>query len=183
MLSIESRWRWRRRRAPVPAVRDATAGSAVIITTRDHSARLDRGPRGVSACTPRRPPRRGRSPALGRAARRLHRRRPYSETAAQLVIPAWLHRVVYGSLAPLRGDGGAEIEARSAGVAASDREYAVGSRRWHRPDAPAPRVLGQADAIQTAYLLALVASSGQGAHVVGQCCPQSAPRHCDRGAW
>ncbi len=48
------------------------------------------------------------------------RRQPYSEAAAQLVISAWLHRVV---------NGGAEIEARPAGVAAIDREYAVGSGR------------------------------------------------------
>ncbi len=48
------------------------------------------------------------------------RRQPYSEAAAQLVISAWLHRVV---------NGGAEIEAQPAGVAAIDREYAVGSGR------------------------------------------------------
>ncbi|MCP4653891.1 MAG: ATP-binding protein, partial [bacterium] len=48
------------------------------------------------------------------------RRQPYSEAAAQLVFMAWLHRIV---------NGGAEIEARPAGVAAIDREYAVGSGR------------------------------------------------------
>jgi hypothetical protein len=48
------------------------------------------------------------------------RRQPYSEAAAQLVFMAWLHRVV---------NGGAEIETRPAGVAAIDREYAVGSGR------------------------------------------------------
>ncbi len=48
------------------------------------------------------------------------RRQPYTEAAAQLVIMAWLHRVV---------NGGAEIEARPGGVAAIDREYAVGSGR------------------------------------------------------
>ncbi|MEM7585024.1 MAG: hypothetical protein AAF560_16640 [Acidobacteriota bacterium] len=37
-----------------------------------------------------------------------------------LVLSAWLHQVV---------NGGAEIEARPAGVAAIDREYAVGSGR------------------------------------------------------
>jgi hypothetical protein len=47
-------------------------------------------------------------------------RQPYSEAASQLVISAWLHRIV---------NGGAEIEARPAGVAAIDREYAVGSGR------------------------------------------------------
>ncbi len=47
-------------------------------------------------------------------------RQPYSEAAAQLVLSAWLHRVV---------NGGAEIDARPAGVAAIDREYAVGSGR------------------------------------------------------
>jgi hypothetical protein len=47
-------------------------------------------------------------------------RQPYSEAAAQLVISAWLHRVV---------NGGAEIEIRPAGVAAIDREFAVGSGR------------------------------------------------------
>ncbi len=48
------------------------------------------------------------------------RRQPYSEAAAQLVLSAWLHRVV---------NGGAEIEARPAGVPAIDREFAVGSGR------------------------------------------------------
>ncbi len=48
------------------------------------------------------------------------RRQPYSEAAAQLVISAWLHRVVNGST---------EVEGRPAGVAAIDREYAVGSGR------------------------------------------------------
>ncbi len=48
------------------------------------------------------------------------RRQPYSEAAAQLVFMAWLHRIV---------NGGAEIEAHPAGVAAIDREYAVGSGR------------------------------------------------------
>jgi len=48
------------------------------------------------------------------------RRQPYSEAAAQLVFMAWLHRVV---------NGGAELETRPAGVAAIDREYAVGSGR------------------------------------------------------
>jgi hypothetical protein len=48
------------------------------------------------------------------------KRQPYSEAAAQLVFMAWLHRVV---------NGGAEIEARPGGVAAIDREYAVGSGR------------------------------------------------------
>ncbi len=48
------------------------------------------------------------------------RRQPYAEAAAQLVFMAWLHRVV---------NGGAKIEARPAGVAAIDREYAVGSGR------------------------------------------------------
>ena len=48
------------------------------------------------------------------------RRQPYSEAAAQLVFMAWLHRVV---------NGGAEVEARPGGVAAIDREYAVGSGR------------------------------------------------------
>ncbi len=48
------------------------------------------------------------------------KRQPYSEAAAQLVFMAWLHRVV---------NGGAEIETRPAGVAAIDREYAVGSGR------------------------------------------------------
>ncbi len=48
------------------------------------------------------------------------RRQPYSEAAAQLVLMAWLHRVV---------NGGAEVEARPDGVAAIDREYAVGSGR------------------------------------------------------
>ncbi len=47
-------------------------------------------------------------------------RQPYSEAASQLVLSAWLHRIV---------NGGAEIEARPAGVAAIDREYAVGSGR------------------------------------------------------
>ncbi len=47
-------------------------------------------------------------------------RQPYSEAASQLVLSAWLHRVVNGS---------AEVEARPAGVAAIDREYAVGSGR------------------------------------------------------
>ncbi len=47
-------------------------------------------------------------------------RQPYSEAASQLVISAWLHRMV---------NGGAEIDARPAGVAAIDREYAVGSGR------------------------------------------------------
>ncbi len=47
-------------------------------------------------------------------------RQPYSEAAAQLVFMSWLHRVV---------NGGAEIEARPGGVAAIDREYAVGSGR------------------------------------------------------
>ena len=36
------------------------------------------------------------------------------------MISAWLHRIV---------NGGADIEARPAGVAAIDREYAVGSGR------------------------------------------------------
>jgi hypothetical protein len=49
----------------------------------------------------------------------LHRQ-PYSEAASQLVFSAWLHRVV---------NGGAEVEARPAGVPAIDREYAVGSGR------------------------------------------------------
>jgi len=49
----------------------------------------------------------------------LHRQ-PYSEAASQLVLSAWLHRIV---------NGGAEVEARPAGVAAIDREYAVGSGR------------------------------------------------------
>jgi len=48
------------------------------------------------------------------------RRQPYSEAAAQLVLSAWLHRIV---------NGGAEVVARPAGVAAIDREYAVGSGR------------------------------------------------------
>ena len=48
------------------------------------------------------------------------RRQPYSEAAAQLVLCAWLHRVV---------NGGAEVDARPAGVAAIDREFAVGSGR------------------------------------------------------
>ena len=48
------------------------------------------------------------------------KRQPYSEAASQLVLSAWLHRIVNGS---------AEIEARPAGVAAIDREYAVGSGR------------------------------------------------------
>ncbi|MEE8526422.1 MAG: ATP-binding protein, partial [Thermoanaerobaculia bacterium] len=48
------------------------------------------------------------------------RRQPYSEAASQLVISAWLHRVV---------NGGAEIEAQPAGVPAIDREFAVGSGR------------------------------------------------------
>ncbi len=48
------------------------------------------------------------------------KRQPYSEAASQLVFSAWLHRIV---------NGGAEIEARPAGVAAIDREYAVGSGR------------------------------------------------------
>jgi hypothetical protein len=48
------------------------------------------------------------------------RRQPYSEAASQLVLSAWLHRIV---------NGGAEVEARPAGVAAIDREYAVGSGR------------------------------------------------------
>lgn len=47
-------------------------------------------------------------------------RQPYAEAAAQLVFMAWLHRVV---------NGGAEIETRPGGVAAIDREYAVGSGR------------------------------------------------------
>jgi hypothetical protein len=47
-------------------------------------------------------------------------RQPYSEAASQLVLSAWLHRIV---------NGGAEVEARPAGVAAIDREYAVGSGR------------------------------------------------------
>ncbi|MEM7585025.1 MAG: ATP-binding protein [Acidobacteriota bacterium] len=64
------------------------------------------------------------------------RRQPYSEAAAQLVLSAWLHRVV---------NGGAEIEARPAGVAAIDREYAVGSGRvdllvrWPLPDGSVER--------------------------------------------
>ena len=37
---------------------------------------------------------------------------PYSEAASQLVLSAWLHRIV---------NGGGEIEARPAGVAAIDR--------------------------------------------------------------
>ncbi len=59
-------------------------------------------------------------------------RQPYSEAASQLVLSAWLHRIV---------NGGAEIEARPAGVAAIDREYAVGSGRvdllvrWPLPEA------------------------------------------------
>ena len=48
------------------------------------------------------------------------KRQPYSEAAAQLVFMAWLHRMV---------NGGAEIETLPAGVAAIDREYAVGSGR------------------------------------------------------
>lgn len=48
------------------------------------------------------------------------RRQPYSEAASQLVLSAWLHRIV---------NGGTEVEARPAGVAAIDREYAVGSGR------------------------------------------------------
>ncbi|MEM7585325.1 MAG: ATP-binding protein [Acidobacteriota bacterium] len=48
------------------------------------------------------------------------KRQPYSEAAAQLVISAWLHRIV---------NGGADLEAQPAGVAAIDREYAVGSGR------------------------------------------------------
>ena len=48
------------------------------------------------------------------------RRQPYAEAAAQLVFMAWLHRVV---------NGGAEVDALPAGVAAIDREYAVGSGR------------------------------------------------------
>lgn len=48
------------------------------------------------------------------------KRQPYSEAASQLVLSAWLHRIV---------NGGAEVEARPAGVAAIDREYAVGSGR------------------------------------------------------
>lgn len=56
-------------------------------------------------------------------------RQPYSEAASQWVLSAWLHRIVYVAWAPLRGDGSAEIEARPAGVAAIDREYAVGSGR------------------------------------------------------
>jgi hypothetical protein len=47
-------------------------------------------------------------------------RQPYAEAAAQLVFMAWLHRVV---------NGGAEIKACPGGVAAIDREYAVGSGR------------------------------------------------------
>ena len=48
------------------------------------------------------------------------RRQPYSEAASQLVLSAWLHRIV---------NGGAEVETQPAGVAAIDREYAVGSGR------------------------------------------------------
>ena len=59
------------------------------------------------------------------------RRQPYSEAAAQLVFMAWLHRVV---------NGGPDLEPRPGGVAAIDREYAVGSGRidllvrWPLPD-------------------------------------------------
>jgi hypothetical protein len=45
--------------------------------------------------------------------------------ASQLVLSAWLHRIV---------NGGAEVEARPAGVAAIDREYAVGSGRCSREE-------------------------------------------------
>jgi len=48
------------------------------------------------------------------------RRQPYSEAAAQLVFMAWLHRIV---------NGGTEPEVQPGGVAAIDREYAVGSGR------------------------------------------------------
>jgi hypothetical protein len=48
------------------------------------------------------------------------RRQPYAEAAAQLVFMAWLHRIV---------NGGAEIDTLPDGVAAIDREYAVGSGR------------------------------------------------------
>ncbi len=41
----------------------------------------------------------------------------------------------------------------------------------------------QADALLTACLLAPVARSGLFAYVVDQCCPRSAPCHCDSGAW
>jgi hypothetical protein len=47
-------------------------------------------------------------------------RQPYSEAAAQLVFMSWLHRIV---------NGGTEPEIRPGGVAAIDREYAVGSGR------------------------------------------------------
>ncbi len=73
----------------------------------------------------------GNAPSLGfvSVGEELDPLAPYSEAASQLVISAWLHRIVHAALAPLRGDGNAEIEARPAGVAAIDREYAVGRGR------------------------------------------------------
>ncbi len=68
------------------------------------------------------------------------RRQPYSEAAAQLVFMSWLHRVV---------NGGTELEVQPGGVAAIDREYAVGSGRidllirWPLPSGEVQRIAAE----------------------------------------